>query len=200
MTVTKIEAVANSKNRYRVYVDEQFAFVLYKSELSRYHINAGEDIKEDVYSEIYNEVIVKRAKLRALNLLNTMGRTELQLRQKLMQSDYPADVIEKAMHYVKSFGYVNDYEYARSYIQNRMDKKSQKELYIQLSQKGIETEIIDHVFEEYYDEDCSKEAILTILRKKKYNPETATREETQKIMAFLVRKGFQYDEVKRVIQ
>ena len=36
MTVTKIEPV--TKTRYKVYVDGQFAFVLYKGELSRYHI------------------------------------------------------------------------------------------------------------------------------------------------------------------
>ena len=36
MVVTKIEAVA--KNKYKVYLDERFAFVLYKGELSRYRV------------------------------------------------------------------------------------------------------------------------------------------------------------------
>ena len=36
MTVTKIEPL--SKTRYKVYLDGQFAFTLYKGELSRYHI------------------------------------------------------------------------------------------------------------------------------------------------------------------
>ena len=36
MTVTKIEPVTKSK--YKIYLDGQFAFVLYKGELSRYHI------------------------------------------------------------------------------------------------------------------------------------------------------------------
>ena len=49
MTVTKIEAVANTKTRYKVFLDEQFAFVLYKGELSRYHVTVGEDISEDIY-------------------------------------------------------------------------------------------------------------------------------------------------------
>ena len=200
MTVTKIEAVNNSKNRYRVYVDEQFAFVLYKGELSRYHIAVDEEITEEIYSEIYNEIIIKRAKLRALHLLNTMGRTEVQLRQKLKQSDYPDDVVEEAMNYVKSFGYVNDHEYARSFIQNRKDKKSRKELYMQLCQKGIDSSVLDEIFEEYYDTDSSKEAILSLLRKKKYNSETATWEDTQKIFAFLTRKGFSYDDIRRVLQ
>ena len=147
----------------------------------------------------YDDTLVKKAKLRALNLLNTMGRTEAQLRQKLKQSNYPEEVIEIAMDYVKSFGYVNDFEYARSFIQNRKEKKSQKELYMLLSQKGIKNDILDMVFEEYYDSDSSKEAIITILRKKKYNSDTATREETQKMYAFLTRKGFAYDDIRRVL-
>ena len=200
MTVTRIEAVSNSKNKFKVYVDEQFAFVLYKGELSRYHVKEGEELAEEIYTEIYEEVIVKRAKLRALHLLNTMGRTEVQLRQKLMQSDYPEEVIQKAMEYVKSFGYVNDAEYARSFILNRKDKKSRKELYMQLIQKGISTDVLDYVFEECYDDNSSKEAIYSLLQKKRYNPETASREETQKILAFLTRKGFSYEDIRQVLQ
>ena len=40
MVVTKIEAV--TKTRFKVYIDEKFAFVLYKGELSRYHVAVGQ--------------------------------------------------------------------------------------------------------------------------------------------------------------
>ena len=42
MIVTKTEAV--TKTRYKVYIDGQFAFVLYKGELSRYQIREGKEI------------------------------------------------------------------------------------------------------------------------------------------------------------
>lgn len=200
MTVTKIEAVRNSKNRYKVYVDEQFAFVLYKGELSRYNVAVDEEITENIYQEIKKEVVVKRAKLRALHLLNDMGRTQMQLREKLKQSDYTEDVVEEAMRYVESFGYINDAEYARSFILNRRDRKSQKELYMQLSQKGISSDVLEMVFEECYDDDSSKEAISAIMKKKKYNPDTATGEETQKILTYLTRKGFRYEDIRQVLQ
>ena len=198
MTVTNIDAV--TKTRYKVYVDEQFAFVLYKGELSRYHVAVGEEIPEEIYKEIYQEVIVKRAKLRALHLLNDMGRTEAQLRQKLKQSDYTEEVIEEAIRYVKSFGYVNDAEYARNFIINRKEKKSRKELYLLLVQKGLNAELLDQVFEESYDDNSSIEAIEAIMKKKRYNPETATNAETQKILAYLTRKGFQYEDIRQVLQ
>ena len=100
MTVTKIEAFG--KNRYRIYIDERRAFVLYKGELSRYKIREGEVLGEESYREIVDSVLVKRAKLRCMNLLKSMDRTEWQLRQKLEQGEYPQDNIDTAVAYVKS--------------------------------------------------------------------------------------------------
>ena len=95
MTVTKIEPV--TKTRYKVYVDGQFAFVLYKGELSRYHIAEDSELEEKTYQSIRKEIILKRAKLRAMHLLNDMGRTESQLRTKLLRNDYPSDIVEEAI-------------------------------------------------------------------------------------------------------
>ena len=50
MTVTKIEPV--TKTRYKVYVDGQFAFVLYKGELSRYHIAEDSELEEEIYQNL----------------------------------------------------------------------------------------------------------------------------------------------------
>lgn len=199
MTVTKIEAVANTKTRYKVFLDEQFAFVLYKGELSRYHVTVGEEIVSEIYQEI-QEAVLKRAKLRALHLLNDMGRTEMQLRQKLKQNEYTSDVIEETMKYVKSFGYVNDKEYARSFILNRKNKKSRKELHMLLSQKGLSEEILEEIFEEVYDDNSSKEAIKALIMKKKFNPEIATYKDKQKMFAYLTRKGFCFEDIRQVIQ
>ena len=57
MTVTKIEAVPNSKNKYKIYVDEQFAFVLYKGELSRYKIKEDVEVSQELIEEIKNELV-----------------------------------------------------------------------------------------------------------------------------------------------
>ncbi len=45
MKVTEIEAV--SKSRAKVYIDEKFAFVLYKGELRSFQIREGEEVSEE---------------------------------------------------------------------------------------------------------------------------------------------------------
>ena len=198
MTVTKIEPVTKSK--YKIYLDGQFAFVLYKGELSRYQIEEDGLLEEAQYQRIRNDIVLKRAKLRAMHLLTDMGRTESQLRSKLALGGSPEDIVGEAVEYVKSFGYIDDMEYARSFIESRKDKKSRKELYAALSQKGVEKELIEQAFEECYGNEDSRAAIEAILQKKKYDPHTADHAQTQKILGYLVRKGFHYEDIRQVIQ
>ena len=50
MVVTKVEML--TKIKYKVYLDEEFAFVLYKGELSHYRIVEGTLLEEDTVQEI----------------------------------------------------------------------------------------------------------------------------------------------------
>ena len=102
---------------------------------------------------------------------------------------------------MKSFGYIIDMEYCRSYIDSRKDRKSIYELYAALLQKGVPAEIVEQVIEEadYGDKDSSQ-AIEALMRKRSYNPETADVKEKQKMMGYLMRKGFSYQDVRKVLQ
>ena len=197
MTVSKIEPL--SKSRYKVFIEGQFAFTLYQGELSRYHIAEDNRIDEEVY-DILRKLVIKRAKLRAMHLLSDMGRTESQLRTKLKQGGYPDEAVEEAIRYVKSFGYINDAEYVRSFIDSRKEKKSKKEIYAALKQKGVDSDIIEQVFEEMdYGEEDSRQAIEALMRKRNYNPDSADLKEKQKLMGYLMRKGFRYEDVNSVL-
>ena len=67
MRVTKIEEL--SKARCKIFIEQEFAFVLYKGELRLYRIREDEEITQADYQEIMEKVLPKRAKLRAMNLL-----------------------------------------------------------------------------------------------------------------------------------
>ena len=198
MTVTKLEAV--TKTKYKVFLDGEFAFVLYKGELLRYAIREGEVLEEETRQSILEEVIVKRAKLRAMHLLEDMDRTESGLREKLRLGLYPEEAVNSALEYVKSFGYIDDYRYAKRFIESRKQSKSRREIYAQLCNKGVASDKIDLAFEECYGSDGEKEAILTLLRKKRANLSHATDVEIRKLYSYLSRKGFRYDDIRQVIQ
>lgn len=198
MIVTKVEAVTKAK--FKVYLDGQFAFVLYKGELSRFGISEEEELSEEVYAQIRKDVVLKRAKLRAMHLLTDMARTESGLREKLMQGMYPEDVVEEALAYVRSFGYLNDLHYTENFIESKKDSKSRKEIYALLCKKGVSSEQIEQAFNSCYTDEGEQEAIQRIIRKKKVDISSASREEIQKFCGFLARKGFRYEEILRAVQ
>lgn len=198
MNVTKVEAI--TKTKFRVEVEEEFAFVLYKGELKRYGVIEGDEISKETYDTIRKDVILKRAKLRAMHLLTDMPRTEKGLREKLKQNQYPEDLIDQAMDYVSSFGYLNDLRYAENYIDLHKKQKSKKELRGALLQKGVPSEQIDFAFESFYDGEEELEAIQTLIRKKRVDVLHATDEQLQKLYGYLGRKGFRYEQIRKAVE
>ena len=198
MIVTKIEPV--TKIKCKVYLDERFAFVLYKGELSRYCLKEGAEVADDIEECIKVEVLLKRVKLRAMHLLNHMDRTEEQLRVKLKKDLYPDDIIEKGIQYVKSYGYIGDEGYATRFISGKQNSKSKREIQILLKQKGVSDEVIQKAMESCYEEVDELVAIQKLVAKKRFCAETATEKEKKKMYEFLMRKGFRYEDIRQVIQ
>ena len=54
MIVTGIEE--QTKTKFKVYLDGQFAFTLYKGELFRYRIQEDGELSEEVYQEIREKI------------------------------------------------------------------------------------------------------------------------------------------------
>lgn len=204
MTVTGITRI--SKSRMKIETDDEGFFILYRGEIQAFGISEGKEIEEEAYQEIMTETLPKRAKMRALYLLKGRSYTEAQLTDKLKAGGYPAAVIEEAMAYVRSFGYVNDRNYALDFIEYNKESKSRKRIFMDLRQKGISGDIIEEAWEEAIGsedtelaEELEKEQILRWINKKNFCAQTATVKEKQKMTAFLYRKGFGADAIRNAL-
>lgn len=200
MLVTQITKV--TKSRHRVYLDGQFAFVLYKGELRRFQIREGQELSEESYQCIMKQILPKRAILRSMNLLQSRDYTRRQLEDKLKQGDYPQACIDEAVAYVESYGYIDDLRYARDFIEYNLESKSRTRIEADLMRKGIDTSVIRNAFEELRDlgvEQDEMALVCDLLKKKKYCTDTATRQEQQRMSGFLYRKGFPIDTINRAL-
>lgn len=200
MTVTEIEEM--DKKRVRVFIDGQFSFVLYKGELRIYKIKKGEELNRGAYDEIVTELLPKRAALRCMNLLKARPYTERQLRDKLKQGEYSGELIDGALLYVKSYGYVDDRKYAEDYIEYHMATRSRKRMEQDLMKKGIDRKLICEVLEEKREQDSLPDETsmaLALLRKKNYDPQTASLREKQRLSAWLYGKGFGTDVIRNAL-
>ena len=190
--VKEIEAVG--KGRYRVKFDTGVTCLLYRKEMSSFSIEKGKKITAQQYQELLEEVVGKRAKKRALHLLEQMDRTEKQLRDKLLANEYPQSCIDEAIAYVKGFHYLDDSRYASNYVRFSQEKMSRVQMKQKLMQKGIASSVIANAIEEEYVAD-EMEQIMALLRKRKFVPEEADEKEFQRTYQYVMRRGFKSSDI-----
>ncbi len=196
MVVTDI--VELSKTRSRVILDNEEAFVLYKGEIRSMNVKKGEELSDENIRYIMSELLVKRARLRCLNLLKSRDYTRHQLISKLKQGFYPKTVIENAIEYTASYGYIDDVKYAMAYIQYAGSAKSRKQIVNELQKKGVSKQDIEIAYMQSEEKNIcigEEEVIQKLLEKKHYRKNESTFEERRKIADFLYRKGFSTDKI-----
>lgn len=195
--VKEIEAVG--KGRYRVKFDTGVTCLLYRKEMSSFSIEKGKKITAQQYQELLEEVVGKRAKKRALHLLEQMDRTEKQLRDKLLANEYPQSCIDGAIAYVKGFHYLDDSRYASNYVRFSQEKMSRVQMKQKLMQKGIASSVIADAIEEAYVAD-EMEQIMALLRKRKFVPEEADEKEFQRTYQYVMRRGFKSSDILKAMK
>ncbi len=200
MIITDIVEVTATKAK--VCVDNGVTFVLYKGEIQKFALEKDGSLSEELYNRIINEVLLKRAKLRCMNLLKSRDYTMYQLVSKLRQGGYPEIVIENATAYVVSFGYVDDFQYAKSYIMSAAQTKNRRQIEKALLQKGISKDQISEVYAQCSEEEDiiqERDLMEKLLEKKHFDRQNATYADCQKMAAFLYRKGFAIEDINHVI-
>ena len=193
-----------NKKKRRIYINYDSAFSLYVGEMIKYKIKKDLPISNEIFDEIVNEILPKRAKLRAMNLLKDRDLTEHSLRGKLKEGYYPEDSIRIAIEYVKSYGYIDDRRYAQNYVNFKSVSKSRYQIKNLLLQKGLDKDLISEVCDEYYEnsdnnENSESKLIEKLIFKRKVDIINITREDKSKLLGYLTRRGFRIDLINGVI-
>lgn len=196
MLITKIEFI--KKELYRVDIDYEFAFALYERELKQFHLKENLELSEELVEEIEKEIVLPRAKRKAMLLLKYSDRTKEELRKRLLEASFHSNIVEKAIEYVEAYGYINDQCYMENYILFKKTSKSKKQIEMELIKKGMERQQVTQYLEEnQWDEiEVLREAVRKRLMGKRLQEE----KDLQKQYGYFMRKGYSYYQVKKVIE
>lgn len=185
MIITRLEEVG--KKQVRVFFDEERYCLLFLNEVRRLDFQEKQEVGQEEFQEL-NELLLLRAKRKAMWLLECQDRTRAELFSRLERLEFPSFLIEQAVSYVESYGYINDEEYVRRYMEYRANKKSRLQIRQELQKKGISSDILERIWEQYdYQEE---EVVEEQLKKRIRQKGPVTTENFQKYYGFLARKGF----------
>jgi regulatory protein len=155
------------------------------------------DLVMDIFEKFYNY---------SLRFLSYRQRSEKEVRDKLITKQVDLQIIEKIISKLKEKKFINDEEFARGWVENRIRFKprSARLMGMELKQKGISQEIIESSIknQELGPENDLEQAKRLVEKKigRFRNKFGMTRNEVyQKLGRFLASKGFSWDIIKKAI-
>jgi regulatory protein len=141
----------------------------------------------------------------ALNLLAAREYTARGIRRKLVQKEYPAQEADSVVERLVASGIVDDSRYAAEYARQKLVNSgaSVRRVRQALAQKGIDQAVaavaIERVLaDEPVDQDAAIERLA--LRKLRSLGDLEGVVKRRRVFGFLVRKGYELDDIKRVLR
>lgn len=191
-----------NKRKVLIQLDGYLVFPMYKSEVTKYRLMKDAELSNDTYIDIVKVLLPKRVKLRAMELLKKRSYTRFGLKRKLLEGRYPEEIVEEALDYVTSYGYLDDMRYAEEYIRCYCESRSRRRIMQDLSLKGVGADLVERAWQCYEAENKPMEEetqIMEFMHKKQFDPEHADYKERVRFMNFLYRKGYSMDSIYRCI-
>lgn len=195
--VTALRFQKRNKDRVNVYLDGEFAFGLVAIEAV--HLRVGQALSDDDVALLQEQDEVEHAYNRALNFLSYRPRSEAEVRRNLRKKKVDDEVVEAAIERLTRAELLNDLEFARYWVDNRVQFKPRgaRALRYELRQKGIASSIIAEALENFDEEAAARRVAQAGARRlARLEP----RDFRRKLKGYMTRRGFSYAMIKHLIE
>ena len=187
----------NKIYRNKIYLDTEEIMDISPLIRQKYDLKVNDSI-ERFYDEISYEASLEKG----IFLISLKDRTKKEVRLKLEEKFWNKDAVLKAIEKLEEFGYLNDLNYAISYIESKTYGKNR--ISYNLFQKGIDRSTVEKAYltlDEGKEENINDVKLEKLIDKnsRKINSSNSRDEkklkEEQKLIQYLARQGFSLDKI-----
>jgi len=195
----KIERVSRKDEKnVSVYFDNGERLILSEDTFYNSGLRKGDEISDDRFSFFIEQNILYHIKQRAFSYLARRFHSERELLIKLKQKSYEERLIKLVLNELREKSFIDDQVFANHFIEEKLKKKrwGKNKIRAALFSKGISASIIDEVLKSFDSEEDQNEAAISLVKKKFENlkkRETDCKKLKQKLVAFLLSRGFEYE-------
>lgn len=213
MKITAISTQAKDQNRVNVSVDGKYRFSLDVFQVGELGLKVGRELSDEELAELEQESQFGKLYARALEYCLVRPRSIREMKDYLWRktratkyrsrktgelkerAGVSQGVADRALERLIEKKYLDDEKFARFWIDNRFQTKgvSLKRLKLELTQKGIDREVIERAISESPRND--EDELQKIIAKKR-----GRYPDDQKFMQYLAGQGFSYDDIKSVLE
>lgn len=176
----------------RIYLHEEF--------VAEARLATDMDVPVPALNALLRRSEERRARERALYLLEYRDHSYAELVQKL-EKNYHESIAIKTADRMAELGLLDDARYAKRLAASLIEGKrlGMRRARFELSQKGLDRELIDEVLAPYEEEDSSVERIVEIIQRK-YMRSLGDPKGEQRAIAGLARMGHDYTDIRAALE
>lgn len=212
MKITSVSAQVRNPDRVNVSVDGKFRFSLDIFQLTELGVKVGKEFSEEELTALEGESSYGKLYTKALeySMLRPHSSREMRdyLWRKTRETKYKSrsgelktrpgvaqEIATRVYDRLVEKGYIDDEKFARWWVENRNLRKgtSQRKLQAELAAKGVPRSVVSVVLTETTRNDGDELQKMIEKKRAKYPDE-------QKLIAYLARQGFSYDDIKMALQ
>lgn len=170
---------------------------LHSSIIAQYSLKEGIEIPQSGLDQIVFDNNFRKARERALYLLEFRDHSYKELFDKLVKN-YSDEVCFAVMEKMVDLRLIDDRKYAKMYARKLFEVKKvgKYKAKFEMKKKGISSELIDEMVESYEDDTIER---LKELVDKKYARYLSDEKGIKKVTGALSRAGYSYPEIKEVL-
>lgn len=184
-----------------IYVDEELWRDVHNSIFGRKpalprHVSTLEELS--VWFEKEELRLVKQYVLKRISIKNYHS-LELyhNLAERLVSEHNAKSVIQE----FKRLGYINDNDWMESFIKGQMNKKmGPRAILMKIRSKGIPIEAATQFMDQYDSPELRLERLEALIGRRYRTRSLTEFSDRQKVIAALIRKGFQVEDIRKAIQ
>ncbi|SHG97535.1 regulatory protein [Anaerosphaera aminiphila DSM 21120] len=198
MIITKIVYTKDNKS-FTIFTSEDLEFTVHEDTFVKFNLYKSKEIDKN---EI-DDIIFENEKYNSINLSLKFLRnrkTEKEVRDYLKKSEIEKDIINYTIEYLKNLKYLNDYEYAVAFSNDKLKINKYGDLKIKnlLLFKGIDEDIVNEVISK-----LPQDMLYTNLRyacSKKIYSLRNSKNTYEKTVRHLIGKGYDYGQIKKIMR
>ncbi len=188
-TITAIEPQARHADRYNLYIDHRFVLGLTAAVAAR--LRVGQAVTQAEVAALEDAEALETAYDKALYFLEPRPRSAAEIRRHLLKKEIAPEIIDQVLARLSEAGLADDRAFAKYWVENREEfrPRAGRALRFELKRKGLADEDIRAVTD---DLDESESAYRAGAARALRWRDLDHREFREKLCAFLMRRGFDY--------
>lgn len=196
MKITAIKQQVKQQGRYSIFVEGKYTFSLSDTALLDSKLVNGQELTEQEVKDYKKLSLDDKLYNRALQYVVIRPRSTWEVEYYLKRKETDPLLSQQIVNKLSNLGLLDDVSFAQSWVASRRLLKpvSRRRLVQELRQKHVPNDIAEQVLAD--DETDERTTLRELVNRKRRQSKY---QDNLKLMQFLARQGFNYDDIKSVL-